>query len=124
MNWDRLTRRHLLKGLGASLILPALPSLLTPSQARAQAAATQKTFIGILGFYGLFKMLGPESILMPRTAFDLSTYLTQGYTPLAAAPRHSAHVQPLSAIAAANGGKISDLVDAEFTPYLSKMLML
>lgn len=48
-----LSRRWFLRGLGgATLAIPALPSLLTGSEARAQAAATTKYFLSFTSPYG------------------------------------------------------------------------
>jgi hypothetical protein len=124
MKWDSLSRRHLLQGLGASLVLPALPSLLSPRLARAAGPDVQKTFVGIMAFNGLYRMYGPDSQLMPATPFDYSTYSAQGFMPVNVPGRYPIHAKPLSTLANQNGGKISDIVDASFTPYLSKMLML
>jgi hypothetical protein len=47
-----------------------------------------------------------------------------GLTPVSLAGQHTIHYGSLSSLAAANNGQISDLIDASFTPYLDKMLML
>ena len=53
MNWNRLGRRHVLRGLGAALTLPFLPSLL-PKSARAEGPA--KSFIGIAAYNGMYRL--------------------------------------------------------------------
>jgi hypothetical protein len=123
MKWDPLSRRHLLQGLGASLALPLLPSLL-PKSARAQVSAVQKTFIGVQAQNGLFRMYGPDSELMPASALDYATYSTQGFTPTDVPGTHRVHTASLQTLATKNGGKISDLIDASFTPMLGKMMMI
>ena len=46
MKTPQLNRRQVLRGIGGfTLALPLLPSLLTPSEAKAQAAAPAKRFI-------------------------------------------------------------------------------
>jgi hypothetical protein len=119
MRWDAFSRRHVLQGLGASLVLPFLPSI-----ARAQSAPVQKTFIGVAAFNGLYRMYGPNSVLMPKTPYDKTSYDTLGFTAMPANGRHVTHACSLATIAAGNGGKISDLIDASFTPYLPKMNMM
>ena len=116
MKWSRRSRRFFLQGAGAALALPFLHSLLP----KGAQAAEPKTFIGIGAWNGLYKMYGPESILMPRTpesGGSLVGFKTQ-------AARHTVHYESLTTLAAANGGQISDLIDDSYTPYLSKMLML
>lgn len=123
MRFDRLNRRHFLQGLGATLALPLLPSLFK-NEALAQTIPVQKTFVGILAQNGLYRMYGPQSLLMPRLPFDYPTYKTKGLTTLAVPGRHDVHAGDLSAMASANGGAISDIIDADFTPLLPKMMML
>ncbi len=120
MKIDRMSRRRWLQGAGAMLALPLLPSLFGKA-ARADVT-TQKSFIGIGAWAGLFKMYGPESQLMPAT-FDGNGALV-GLQPLPLPGRHTIHHESLTTLASANGGKISDIIDSSFTPYLSKMLML
>lgn len=49
----KFSRRWFLRSAGhAALAIPALPSLLSPSEARAQAAAPDKIFIGFMGAFG------------------------------------------------------------------------
>ncbi len=123
MKFDRLSRRHVLQGLGASLALPVLPSLLSKT-AQAQALPVQKTFIGVLAQNGLYRMYGPDSQLMPPLPVDYAAYKTRGLTALAVPGRHTVHSAPLAALASANSGKISDLIDSSFTPLLPKMTLL
>ena len=118
MRWDSLSRRHLLQGLGASLALPLLPSLLSRS-AFAQIAP-QKTFVGVLAQNGMFRMYGPQSVLMPPTPLDYPTYATRGFIPTDIAGRHRVHAQSLQTLATSNGGQISDLIDSSFAPVLGK----
>lgn len=47
-----------------------------------------------------------------------------GLTKVNQAGRHPIHRGSLASLAAANGGKISDIIDADFTPLLGKMMML
>ena len=105
----------------AMLSLPLLPSLI-PEKLWAQVSAQQKNFIGVLGFHGLFRMYGPQSILMPRT--PLGTTSLSGFTPLDVPNRHRIHSQALETLRVQNGGSISNLIDSSFNPYLSKMLMM
>ena len=53
MERPRLSRRFVLRGTaGAALAIPVLPSLFTPSEARAQAAVNQKIFVAIRAEHG------------------------------------------------------------------------
>jgi hypothetical protein len=121
MKWNPLSRRHLLQGLGAALALPVLESRL-PRAAAAQTALPQKTFIGVMSANGLFRQLGPRSELMPPLPYDLAGYRALGLTQLSG--RHPVHAGSLAALAAANGGRISALIDSDFTPYLAQMTMI
>jgi hypothetical protein len=118
MKWNKASRRFFLQGAGATLALPVLSSLL-PRSARAEV--TPKSFIGIGAWGGLFRMYGPDSELMPQTPESGDTLI--GYQEVQTA-HHPIHKKALTAIAAGNGGRVSELIDDEFTPYLSKMLMM
>lgn len=61
MKYNRLTRRLVLQGIGQSLALPLLPSLM-PSEARAQASAPIRRFISVVGNYDI----GRHQNLYPR----------------------------------------------------------
>ncbi len=122
MKIDPLTRRGFLQGVGASLVLPVLPSLL-PRSVAAQAMPVQKTFVGVVSNNGLYRMYGPDSQLMPLLPLDAPTYNTKGLTAVQT-PQHTIHTQSLMTLAAANGGAISDIIDSTFTPMLPKMLMM
>jgi Protein of unknown function (DUF1552) len=123
MQWNRRSRRHFLQGAGAVLALPLLRSLLPFDLERvAKADTTPKSFIGIAAFNGLYRMYGPEAQLMPRTPENAKTLV--GYQPYAVPNRHTIYHESLTNLATANGGKISDIVDASFTPLLGKMTML
>src|SRR5688572_22951058 len=110
MKWDPLSRRHLLQGVGASLALPLLPSLLSKS-ATAQTAAPQKTFIGFQAMNGLYRMTGPQAELMPPTPWELAPLLARGFTRIDVPPRHPVYHRPLSSFAQENGQKISQIID-------------
>lgn len=118
MKWNKSSRRFFLQGAGAALALPVLSSLL-PESAEAQAAT--KSFIGIGAWNGLYKMYGPQSQFMPQTPENGSTLV--GYQQVASG-RHPIHIGSLTSLATANGGSISDLIDQDYQPYLSKMNML
>lgn len=120
MKFNRISRRHWLQGVGASLALPILPSLL-PRTARAATAPGPKAFIGLGMANGRIPTHGPNSVLMPPTPFKPPMPTLQETTVGSPFPIHSGS---LSALAAANGGKISQLIDASYTPYLKKMFML
>ncbi len=128
MKYNRITRRHFLQGAGAAaLALPLLPSLF-PKGARADATPP-KSFIGIGAWNGLYRMYGADSQLMPRTTVDASGTLLSAtgtavpYAPLML-PQHTIYSAQLTDIAAANNGAISDIIDANYTPLLNKVLML
>jgi hypothetical protein len=123
VKFSRLNRRHFLQGLGASLALPLLPSLFK-NEAFAQAMPVQKTFVGVLAQNGLYRMYGPQSLLMPQLPFDQATYLTKGLTTIPVAGRHDVHAGDLVSMASANGGAISNIVDSDFTSLLPKMMMI
>lgn len=114
-----LSRRFFLTGAGAALALPFLESL-QPKEARADGPAP--SFVGIGAWNGLYKMYGPESQLMPQTPESNGSLV--GLQKLAVQGCHTIHYEALTKLAAANGGKISDIIDDSFTPYLSKMLMM
>ncbi len=118
MKWNQASRRFFLQGAGASLALPVLASLMPKA---AEAQESPKSFIGIGAWNGMYKMYGPESQLMPKTPESGGTLPGFQQTPTS---RHPIHHGSLSAYAAANGGRISDVIGPEFTPYLSKMLMM
>jgi uncharacterized protein DUF1552 len=118
MKWNKASRRFFLQGAGAALALPVLASLLPQS---AQAETAPKSFIGIGFWNGLYKMYGPESQLAPKTPENGGALV--GFQQ-AASGHHTIHRIGLSEYASANGGQVSELIDAEFTPYLSKMLMM
>ncbi len=119
MKFNRKSRRHFLQGAGALLALPLLESI-RPKEVKA--APPPKSFIGIGAWNGLFRMYGPESQLMP--AIQESNGSLVGLTQMAISGKHPIHHGSLSALAQANGGKISDIIDESFTPYLPKMLMM
>jgi hypothetical protein len=121
MKWNPITRRHFLQGVSAALTLPLFESLLPPS-VFAQAAAAQKNFIGIAAWNGLFRMFGPTSVLMPRTN-PVNGGLS-GFQSVEANLPHKVHYKSLAQVASENGGKVSDLIDTQYTQYLDKMLML
>ena len=120
MKWNGLSRRHFLQGAGAAML--ALPFLGSLAPKRARAATTPKHFIGIATQNGLYKMYGPESQLMPQTPESNGSLV--GLTPTVLQGQHTIHSGSLSAMAQANGGRISDLIDASYTPYLDRMLMM
>ena len=121
MKWNAISRRFVLQGMGAALALPVLESLL-PKRAQAQPAPAQKTFIGVMAANGLFRLQGPRSQLMPPLPLDAAGFRATG--PTALSGRHPVHAHSLAALAASNGGRISDLIDAEFTPLLPQMTMI
>lgn len=53
MAYDPLSRRHFLRGMGYSLFIPLLPSLL-PREARAQLAAPPTRFLAMTGVNGMY----------------------------------------------------------------------
>src|SRR5579864_1578254 len=110
MKWDPLSRRHFLQGAGAALALPFLPSLFGSRRAQAQVPPVQKSFIGIAAFNGLYRMLGPQSQLMPPLPYDIRQ--TAGLTPFTAPGLHTVYAAPLTSLAV--NGKISDIIDANF----------
>ena len=118
MKYSKTSRRFFLHGAGAALTLPVLASLTTSS---ADAQAATKSFIGIGAWNGLYKMYGPESQLMPKTPENGSTLVRLSRRP---PPRTTRSTTRRSPRWRANGGQISDIIDAEFTPYLGKMLMM
>jgi Protein of unknown function (DUF1552) len=120
MKWNRRTRRFFLQGAGATLALPFLRSLL-PREAQADTS-TPKSFIGIGAWNGLYRMYGPGSQLMPPAAEQNGSLV--GFQKLSAGVQHPIHHGSLTALAAANGGKVSDVIDQSYEPYLSKMMML
>jgi hypothetical protein len=123
MHLDRRSRRQFLVGTGTLLALPLMRSLLPfDLEKLAQAATTPKAFIGITAFSGLYNMYGPQSILMPR-APELNGALV-GFQSVPLPGKHTIYQKSLTSIAAANAGKVSDLIDTSFQPYLSKMAML
>jgi hypothetical protein len=119
MKWNPITRRHFLEGAGSTLLLPFLPSL-WPEKAAAQALL-QKNLICIPSFHGMFRQHGPTSILMPQTT-TLNGSLA-GYNSFTPTGRHKIHYRSLTDVVAQNG-KVSELIDAQFNPYVSKMLMM
>src|SRR5258708_5389393 len=119
MKWSRVSRRHFLQGAGVAVAAPLLQSIAPKS---AQADTTPKSFIGIAAFNGLYRMYGPTSQLMPKTP-ESGTSLV-GFTETPIAGRHAIHSGKLSAIAAANGGAISDIIDSSYQSLLPKMMML
>src|SRR5262245_37082311 len=122
MQWNRRSRRHFLQGAGAVLALPLLRSLLPVDLEKiAQAEPLPKSFIGIGAYNGLYRMYGPQSQLMPRTVESNRTLV--GLQPFAIPNRHTIYHEALTTLATANGGKISDLIDASYTPLLKKMTM-
>jgi hypothetical protein len=52
MHFDRASRRHFLRGLGASLTLPLLPSLMSRAEAQATQAALPRFFIALWHGHG------------------------------------------------------------------------
>lgn len=122
MNYNRMTRRHFLQGAGGALLLPFLPSLFSEKAAAQVMSNTQKNFIGMAAFNGLFRMYGPTSILMPATNPVNNTL--SGFAAQDLPGKHRIHSKLLSDIANANNGRISDLIDTSFSPYLGKMNML
>jgi hypothetical protein len=130
MKTKSISRRQFLFGAGgAALALPFLPSLLS-REARAAGAVTPKAFIGISAWNGLYRMSGPTSQLMPSTTVNPTTRAIiagrgapVSYTQTVL-PQRTLYSAPLSTIATANGGAISDIIDKNYTPLLGKMLML
>lgn len=120
MRWNKKSRRLFLQGAGTSLALPFLASL-QPKDVEADPS-TQKTFVGIGAWNGLFKMYGPESQLMPKTPESGSSLV--GLTQVDVPGRHPIHHGDLSSIAQANGGQVSDIIDSSYNALLPKMLMM
>lgn len=118
----KVTRRQFLRGSGAALALPLLPSLL-PRTARAAVVSGPKTFVGISAGNGRFQTHGPQSRLMPITAAPVNGIIP-GFESVPVPGKYTIHRGSLSALAAANGGRISDIIDANYTPLLKKMFML
>ncbi len=119
MKFNRKSRRFFLQGAGATMLaLPILESL-SPKGAKA---AVQKSFVGIGAWNGMYRMYGPGSQLMPETIVQNGSIA--GLTKVSVPGRHAIHHGALSALAAQNGGRISDIIDEEFTPYLNRMLMM
>lgn len=52
MHYDRASRRHFLQGLGASLALPLLPSLMSRAEAQATQAALPRFFVALWHGHG------------------------------------------------------------------------
>jgi hypothetical protein len=105
------------------LALPLLRSLWPFELEKvAKADTNPKSFIGIGAWNGLYRMYGPSSQLMPQTKESAGTIV--GLQPLAIPNRHTIYHESLTNLANANGGKISDIIDSNFTPLLSKMMML
>lgn len=123
MKWNAISRRHFLQGAGATLALPLLPSLMS-KKAWAQAAPVQKSFIGIANFNGLFRMLGPNSMLMPQLPYDPRTMtgFSSVFTPFTAPGLHTVYSAPLASLA--SGGALSGIVDASFASMLPKMTVM
>ena len=119
MKWNRKSRRFFLQGAGAALALPMLRSL-APEEARA--STEPKSFIGIGMWFGMFRMYGENSLLMPSTTENAGSLV--GMEQLAIPGRHPIHHGSLTEWAQANGGFVSDLIDEKYSPYLDKMLML
>lgn len=117
--WNRYTRRHFLKSGSATVVLPLLASLM-PEKIYAQSVM-QKNFIGISAMNGLFPMYGPNSVLMPAT--NPANGTISGFTATDIAGKHKIHSKSLIDIKNSSG-KISNIIDATYNPYLSKMLML
>jgi hypothetical protein len=123
MHFDRRSRRHFLTGMGVTLALPLLRSLLPIElEKTARADVSPKSFIGVGAWNGLYRMYGPRSQLMPATPERDGALV--GYRRYAVPGCHTIHHESLTALAAANGGKISDVLDASFTPMLPKMTLL
>ena len=118
MKYNRSSRRFFLQGAGALLALPFLGSL-APKEVKA--LGNPKTFIGIAAFNGLYRMYGPASQLMPQTPESNGSLV--GFNQVSSG-HHPIHAGALSAIAAANGGAISDIIDSSYQPMLSKMMMM
>ncbi|NUO49813.1 MAG: DUF1552 domain-containing protein [Polyangiaceae bacterium] len=120
MKFNRKSRRFFLQGAGATLLaLPMLESLLPKGVAMA---ATPKSFIGIGAWNGLYRMYGPDSQLMPRTPESNGSLV--GLSKVNVPGCHAIHHGLLSELATANGGRISEIIDEEFTPLLPKMMMM
>jgi len=120
MKWNRTSRRFFLQGAGAVLALPFLRSLL-PKSAQADVG-TPKTFIGIGAWNGLYRMYGPGSQLMPATPEQNGSLV--GFQQYAVPGKHTIHHGSLSAVASANGGAVSDIIDQSYEGLLGKMMML
>lgn len=118
----KLTRRQFLRGTGAAVALPLLPSLL-PRTAHAAVTGGPKTFVGISAGNGRFRTHGPQSQLMPITAAPVNGIMP-GLEAVAVPGKYTIHRGQLSALAAANGGRISEIIDASYNPLLKKMFML
>lgn len=116
----KFTRRQFLRGSGAALALPLLPSLL-PRTARA-AVAAQKNFVGIGAWAGRFRTHGPQSQLMPITPAPVNGVIA-GMEAVALPGKFTVHRGLLTAMT--QGGKISEIIDTRYTPdILKKMFML
>jgi hypothetical protein len=123
MHFVRRSRRHFLVGAGSLLALPLMRSLLPfDLEKLADAAPSPKAFIGIAAQNGMFNMYGPQSILMPAAPEQNGALV--GFQQTVIPGKHTIHSKSLASAAAANGGKVSDVIDASFTPYLAKMAML
>ncbi len=119
MKWNGKSRRFFLQGAAGALL--ALPFLESVRPREVKAAPPPRSFIGIGAWNGLFRMYGPDSQLMPKTPEQNGSLvgLTKSNT-----DRHAIHHGSLTALAAANDGRISDIIDESYTPYLQKMMML
>src|SRR5690349_19783594 len=94
MKWNPLTRRHFLQGAAASLSLPLLESLF-PEKVWAQliSAGTQKNFIAVPAWNGMFRMYGANSQLMPKT--DPANGTLAGFSFEDLAGKHRIHYKSL-----------------------------
>ncbi len=116
----KFSRRQFLRGSGAALALPILPSLL-PRTAQAAASMGPKNFVGIGAYNGRFPTHGTKSLLMPKTPAPVNGLLP-GLNQVALPGKYTIHSGSLTAMA--NGGSLSEIIDGSYTPYLKKMFML
>ncbi|OQW47958.1 MAG: hypothetical protein A4S09_14265 [Proteobacteria bacterium SG_bin7] len=122
MKWNPMTRRHFLQGAGGAMLsLPFLPSLISNRVlAAALSTSQQKSFIGICNYSGLFRMYGPQSLLMPILPHDISN--VAGFTRQSQSGKHTVSARPLSTLL--TNGKISQIIDTSYNPLLPKMQMI
>ncbi len=111
-----LSRRFVLKGLGgAALAIPVLPSLLSATEARAQAAANQKRFVHFFTEHG--SVWGANMFPGDGAVADRMTYAT-----------HEIRRSPLTAAVAGGVARLSPVLSApsdRLTPALvAKMNVL